>query len=121
MIEILKNFAASCTGGGFFGLPTWYSFLPGITDPTTHQCIPQFTNINDTWLVVAAIIEILLRIAAIIAVVMVIIGGVTFTTSQGNPEEAAKARNTLIYAMIGLLVSISAAVLVTFIAKTAGA
>ena len=121
MIEILKTFATSCTGGGFLGLPTWYAYLPGAMDPTTHQCIPQFTNINDTWLVVAAIIEILLRIAAIIAVFMVIFGGVNFTTSQGNPEEAAKARNTIIYAVAGLFISISAAVLVTFMAKTAGA
>jgi len=121
MIETLKTFASSCSGGGLFGLPTWYAYLPGKIDSSTHQCVPQFTNINDTWLVVAAIIEILLRVAAIIAVVMVIVGGVTFTTSQGNPEEAAKARKTLLYAVVGLFVAISAAVVVTFIAKSVGA
>lgn len=120
-MEIFRVIASSCTGGGFFGLPAWYSYLPGTIDPQTHQCIPQFSNINDTWLVVAAIIEMLLRVAAIVAVFMVIFGGVTYTTSQGNPEATSKAKNTIMYALIGLLISISAALLVTFVAHSFGA
>jgi ABC-type Fe3+ transport system permease subunit len=119
MIEAFKTIATSCSGSSFFGLPTWYTYLPGKI--VAHQCVPQFTSLSDTWLVVAAIIEILLRLAAIIAVAMVIIGGVTYTTSQGNPENTAKARNTIMYALAGLLLAISAAVLVSFMAKSLGA
>jgi len=121
-MDALKVFAKACPGGDFFGLPKWYAYLNGtISSVPPYKCVPEFTNINDTWLIVAAIIEMLLRVAAIIAVFMVIYGGITFTTSQGSPEETAKARNTIIYSLIGLLISISAAILVTFVAKTIGA
>ena len=113
--------ATSCTGGSFFGLPKWYAYLPGAVDKYTNQCVPQFTNINDTWLVVAAIIEALLRIAAIVAVIMVVVGGVSYTTSQGKPETASRARSTIIFALVGLLISISAAILITFVASSIGA
>ena len=119
MKPMLDYFAKTCTGGSFLGLPKWYAYLPA--QIVKGQCIPVFNKISDTWLVVAAIIEMLLRIAAIAAVIMVIVGGVTYTTSMGNPEATAKARNTLIYALVGLLIAISAALIVTFLATSLGA
>jgi hypothetical protein len=35
--------------------------------------------------------------------------------SQGDPKSAAQARQTIIYAVIGLVVAISAEVIVTFV------
>ena len=120
MIHILSNFAA-CPGGNFLGLPTWWAYLPSITDPNTHQCVPQVTGINDIWLIVAAVIELLLRLAGLIAVFMVIVGGVKYMTSEGSPEDTAKGRSTIIYSLVGLMISVSAALIVTFIAKRLGA
>ena len=116
MIHILSNFAA-CPGGNFLGLPKWWAYLPSTTDPNTHQCIPQITGINDIWLIVAAVIELLLRVAGIIAVVMVVYGGITYMTSEGSPEDTTKGRNTIIYSLVGLIISISAALIVTFVAR----
>lgn len=120
MIHILSNFAA-CPGGDFLGLPKWWAYLPTTTDPNTHQCIPQLTSISDVWLIVAAVIELLLRVAGIFAVLMVIYGGITYMTSQGSPEDTAKGRNTIIYSLVGLIISVSAALIVSFIAKRLGA
>jgi len=116
MIELVKNFASSCSGGSFFGLPSWYYYLP--TQTVNHQCIPVFSKLSDAWLVVAAIIEMLLRIAGIGAVIMIIVGGVTYSTSMGDPEATTKAKNTIIYSVVGLIVAISAAIIVTFIASS---
>jgi hypothetical protein len=116
MTPLIKTFAVTCHNTYFFGLPTWYHYLPMNSD-----CTPKFTGLNDTWLVVAAIIEMLLRIAGLVAVFMVIYGGITFITSQGNPEEAKRARSTLIYALVGLLLAASAALIVSFIATSIGA
>jgi len=118
MIQTIRLFASTaCSAkGSFFGLPKWYAYLP-----LTKNCSPQFNSLSDTWLVVAAIIEMLLRIAAIGAVFMVIYGGVSYTTSMGNPEETNKARSTIIYSLVGLLITISAALIVTFIANSIGA
>jgi hypothetical protein len=74
--------------------------------------------LTDIWLIVAAIIEIALRIAAIVAVIFIIYGGFSYTTSQGDPEGTAKARGTIVNALIGLAVAVMAAAIVSFIARS---
>ena len=113
----ITTFAASCDVSKlpklFDLLPTWYEFLP-----LNGSCQPALTSLSDIWLIVAAVIEILLRIATLAAVVFVMIGGIMFMTSQGSPEQTAKARSTIINALIGLLMSVSAALVVGFIAAS---
>jgi hypothetical protein len=96
---------------GFLGFPTWYEFLPLNADKA-----PTFQSLSDIYLIIAAVIDILLRIGAIIAIVMVIYGGIEFITSNGNPDKAASARSTVINAIIGLAIAVTAATVVTYIA-----
>jgi hypothetical protein len=96
---------------GFLGLPTWYEFLP-----TNADGGPSFQSLTDIYLIIAAVIDILLRIGAIIAIVMVIYGGIEFITSSGNPDKASSARSTITNAIIGLAIAVSAATVVTYIA-----
>jgi len=120
MITSFMIFAkVSCSftkGSTFLGFPHWYQYLPGTIDPTTGECSPSLGSLNNVWLIVAAVIEILLRVAAIAAVAMVIYGGVKYIASQGEPEATNKARSTIINSLIGLLLSIMAATFVAFIA-----
>ena len=115
----------SCTpsSASFYGFPTWYAYLPSKYQLSSRglTCSPTIKSISDVWLIVAAAIEILLRLAGIAAVFMILYGGVRYTTSMGNPEETASARRTIIYSLIGLLIAISAAFLITFVATTFGA
>ena len=114
------------TSSNFLGLPTWYHYLPGVwslgpgASPNAANlgsaCTPTIAGLGDIWLIVAAAIEILLRIAGLVAVAMVIYGGVQYITSQGEPEQAKKARGTIIDALIGLVIAIVAATVITFIA-----
>ncbi len=115
-----QNSVKPCPGGDFLGLPRWDAYLPGQIDPTTGQCAPSFGSIGDIWLIVAAVIEMLLRIAGLGAVVMVIFGGIKYTTSMGSPDAVNAAKNTIVHSLIGLLIAVSAAFLVTFIAGSLG-
>ncbi len=54
-------------------------------------------------------------IIGVIAVIIVVIGGLQFVTSQGDPQAAARARMTIIYAVIGLAIAISAEAIVAFV------
>lgn len=99
------------TASSFLGFPTWYTYLPKNGDGT-----PEIKSLADIWLVVAAIIEILLRIAALAAIAFVIVGGVKYITSQGEPDAATKARSTLISALVGLAIAVLAATLVAYLA-----
>ncbi|HVW23014.1 MAG TPA: hypothetical protein VHB51_00820 [Candidatus Saccharimonadales bacterium] len=116
-----SNFAAACTNGahsGFLGFPTWYEYLKQTTDPNSGLCTPQLGSLSDIWLIVAAVIEILLRLAAVIAVIFVIYGGFTYITSQAETEATAKAKNMIVNALVGLTIAVMAAAIVSFVAKS---
>ncbi|HEY4963501.1 MAG TPA: pilin [Candidatus Saccharimonadales bacterium] len=117
LILLSKILATTCGGkspSDFLGFPTWYEYLP--TNIVNGVCSPQLTSINDVWLIVAAVIEILLRIAALMAVGFIIYGGIQFTTSQGNPQQTNQAKGTIISAVVGLAICLIATVLITFVA-----
>jgi len=63
------------------------------------------------------ILQIVFAILAAVAVLVVILGGLRFITSQGNPQETTKARDTIIYAGIGLVVALLAGAIVSFVLK----
>ncbi len=107
-------FADACTGGGFFGLPTWYKYLK--SEGTGVNCSPKLNGLNDIWLIVLAVVEILLRIGIMVAITFVILGGFKFILSRGNPDKIQQARNTVQDALIGVIIAIAATAVVSFVA-----
>lgn len=110
----------SCNNS-FFGLIPWWGYLPssdfsGCDIKTFHF----WGSSSDILLVLMAIVDDLLRIAGIVAVGFIIYAAINFITSQGNPEDAAKARGVAINALIGLVISMVAVVLVSYIGRTLG-
>jgi hypothetical protein len=61
------------------------------------------------------IFNIVIGIIAAISVLFVMIGGLRYVFSDGDPQEAATARKTIIYAVVGLLIAITAEGLVAFV------
>lgn len=61
------------------------------------------------------ILNVVLSISGAVAVLMVVISGFRFITSQGNPNETAKARNGIVFSVIGILVTLFAFSLVNFV------
>ena len=53
---------------------------------------------------------------AAISVIMIIIGGFRYATSQGDQQQIQSAKKTILYSVIGLLVSFFAAIIVQFFA-----
>lgn len=65
--------------------------------------------------VIKTVINIMSSIGGIIAVIMVVIGGFKFMTAAGDSAKAASARNTIIFALVGLIVVAFAQVIVQFV------
>lgn len=61
------------------------------------------------------IINVALSVLGIVAVIMIIIGGVTYTTSNGDASKVQKAKNTILYGVIGLVVALLAFAIVNFV------
>jgi len=119
---LLPLFAApgqACTvqNRPFFGLPHWWKYLDGQRD-LLNKCVPVFDFPGDTWRVLFAIIDMLLRIAGIAAVIFVIAGGVAYMLTQGNPEKGASARRRITNALIGLGIVLIASAVVSFIGNS---
>lgn len=64
------------------------------------------------------IINILLFISGAISVVMIIAGGLLYVISAGDAGKVTKAKHTVMYAVVGLVVSILAYAIVTFVTDT---
>lgn len=112
---LISHFGNACSGGGFLFFPTWYKYLPGNVD-ANGLCSPKLTSLNDVWLIIAAILEILLRLAALMAVGFIIYGGFEYITSQAEPANVEKARKTIINALVGLIIAILATAIIGFLA-----
>lgn len=53
--------------------------------------------------------------SGIVAVIMIVYGGIQYTTSAGNSAGVAKAKSTILYSIVGLLVVILAAAIVNVV------
>ena len=56
----------------------------------------------------------------ILAVIFIIVGGVNYTISQGDPGKVSKAKSTILYAVIGLIVSLLAFAITEFVLNALG-
>jgi hypothetical protein len=61
------------------------------------------------------IADTLIYIVGAIAVIMLIIGGLRYVISQGSKEGVASAKDTILYAVIGIVVAILAYAIVNFV------
>jgi hypothetical protein len=73
------------------------------------------TNKNSLFDLIQNIINLLLMAIGIIAVIMIIIGGIRYTTSAGDPGQAKSARDTIVYAVVGLVIAVMSYAIVNFV------
>ena len=116
-IANLQNVAVVCKAGGdFLGLPTWYKYACG----HDFRFLADKNGPSDIPLVILAIVEIMLRIAALAAIAYVVFGGVKYVVSQGEPDKISEAKGTIINALAGLLIATFAVAFVSFIGNRLG-
>lgn len=70
---------------------------------------------DDLMGVLNVVINVVLGVIGFIAVAMIIMGGISFTTSQGDAAKTTKARNTILYGVVGLVVALLAFAIVNFV------
>ena len=64
---------------------------------------------------VSTIINIILGCTGMIAVVMIIYGGIQYTISAGESGKVKKAKDTIMYGVVGLVIAILAVPIVNFV------
>lgn len=117
------NLRAPGQSNSFFGFPNWWKYVKEGTDDGLGRCVPKFDlsgGLSPLWSIAFAIVDMLLYLAGIVAVIMIIIGGISYITSSGNAEKAAQARGKIIDALIGLAIVVLASAVVSFIGNRLG-
>ncbi len=92
------------------------SFCSGVdlslNESSTCNTTNADTNINNA---VKLGLNLFSAIVGIISVVMIIVGGIRYITSGGDSGKVTSAQNTVLYAVIGLVVVALAQVIVKFV------
>lgn len=63
------------------------------------------------------VVNVLLFLIGAVSVIVIIIGGIMFTVSAGDAGRAKKAKDTILYAVIGLIIAILAFSIVNFVVR----
>lgn len=64
---------------------------------------------------VSTVVNILLFIIGTVSVIMIILGGLRYVLSNGDSTQITNAKNTILYAVIGLVVALLAYAIVNFV------
>lgn len=84
--------------------------------PTYAECnIDSDATTDDLLDTIRGIINVVLGLLGVVAVVVIIYGGFTFTASQGDAGRVMKGRNTILWGVVGLVVALASFAIVNFV------
>lgn len=112
----LVTAAVATVGVGLFGLAAQAAAIGTIAQGAdsargAQQPINLFGNTG----VFSEISSVLLFIVGAIAVIMIVIGGLRYVISGGDATQVTAAKNTIMYALVGIIVAILAYAAVNFV------
>lgn len=85
---------------------------------TDSQSVCGNTKTDGATNMVKTVINVMLFILGIIAVIMIVIGGIRYAVSAGDSSAVTGAKNTILYSVVGLIVAILAYAIVNFVITT---
>jgi hypothetical protein len=91
---------------------TTASLNPG---PGDTSCATGTTGTSGIQNLLKLVVNVFSIVVGFVAVVMIIYGGVKYITSGGDSNNISSAKNTIVYAIIGLLIVAIAQVIVHFV------
>lgn len=113
---------------GFMGLSPRFALATAedsrATNPAAQSAIKGIdatgtqTNksMND---IIKDVVGVMMFILGALAVIMIVYSGIQYVISMGDSNKIAKAKNTLIYSIVGLVVAIFAYAIVSFVVDRA--
>ena len=76
------------------------------------------TSCVESSVMVTSLIQWVIGVAGLVAVIFVVYGGISYVTSSGDPGKLKKAKDTILYALIGLAIVGLAEVITAFVSNT---
>lgn len=122
MMKRLQLLLASVIGVSVIALaagPVFaFDLIPACNDNSSATvCTDSKANTNPLYGpkgIITKIANIIAMIVGIAAVIVIIIAGIQYMVSTGDPTKVNNAKNAIIYAIVGLVVAVLARTLVVF-------
>lgn len=117
MKKIITYLASACLVIALFGVMA----LPETTLAAPVDEIQKGVNgaggggAKELKVYIKLIIDILMWIIGAIAVIVIVVGGIKYVTSDGDAGKIKSAKDTILYAVIGIVVAILSYAIVNFI------
>ena len=125
-LDILKKavVAVAVVVMGMAAVPAMAVDCPGgldcITEGIKNTGMENTAGANNLPDVVKNIINVILYIIGVLSVAFIIYGGIKYSMSAGDAAKVKSAKDTLMYAIIGLIVAILAYAIVNFVITSFG-
>ena len=101
--------------GVALSVPTGVSADCAVTVQGGAKCAKSADQKTNIGVVFKDITNVLLFIIGAVAVIMIILGGIKYTTSNGDSNQVTSAKNTILYGVIGVIVALLAYAIVNFV------
>lgn len=98
-------------------LTTFARQLPNKVGDTNEAGTGADDNLTND---LANIVNIIIGLLGVVAVITIILGGVQYMTANGEPTKIKKAKDIILYGVIGLVVVILSAAVVNFVILKVG-
>jgi hypothetical protein len=96
-------------------VPTGVSYADAITDGVKATCPDTGCPTSTVDSLVDDVINIFSWVVGVVSVIMIIFGGFKYITSGGDAGKVTSAKNTILYALVGLVIAALAQVIVLFV------
>jgi hypothetical protein len=84
----------------------------------TPVSVNSLPNTPATSAEISTALDIVFTVTGAIALLVVTVGGFRYILSRGDPSATAQAKDTIVYALVGLVISIAAISIVNFVVKS---
>ena len=88
----------------------YMEFFAGLLGKADALGVPRNNDVD-----IMKFVNLALWVAGIIAVIVVIIAGINYSLSSGDPAKTASAKNAILYSVIGLVIIASAIAITGYI------
>ena len=106
LVPVLAVLALALTPAVFAQAPG--STVGGVTDPTTLGTTGPVTNTTSLVSTILGLVNWVAWFVALVAVLFGLYSGILFITAGGDEAKVTKAKNILLYAIVGIVVAILA-------------
>lgn len=120
---MIKNEFKKITSAGTLAVLSFALFLtPGVgaigsinDGANAARGQDQSANLFGNSGIFSTITDVLLYVLGAISVIMIIIGGLRYVISGGNAANVTAAKNTILYAIVGVIIAILAYAIINFV------